>query len=132
MKLLTLTLVFAFSANFVEMKRSVGAPSKVDKLDGVEGLLNDHINKLNLTTVRLIDVQQQVVSGILYKFNGIFKNTDGEFLKGDIELWLQDWLENESERVKISIKNQVKLENFDENSLFAVIDTCVHTYDYYL
>jgi hypothetical protein len=67
--------------------------------------------------VKLDDVQQQAVSGILYKFKGVFKNEMGEFSRCDIDLWMQDWLEDENEKVKITLRNQVKLDNFDENTM---------------
>jgi hypothetical protein len=66
-----------------------------------------------------MEVQQQVVSGMLYKFNGIFKNAEGEFYNCDIDLWVQEWLENESERVKITLTNRVKLDGFDEKAFLA-------------
>jgi hypothetical protein len=52
MKFLIFILVaVSFSGSFVESKRSVGAPSKanIDDIERIRGLLNDHIQKLNLT-----------------------------------------------------------------------------------
>ena len=56
-----------------------------------------------------MDIERQVVSGILYKIEGVFKNAEGEFMNCKIEMWERAW-EKEEDKLKLEVKSSGKIE----------------------
>lgn len=92
-----LVAIVILSIVTIEVKCQPGAPGNVsaEQIPGIIKQLNDNMHQLQndkLTIVKLHNVRQQVVAGILYTISGIFVDDVGQLFTCKVLLWDRPWL----------------------------------------